>query len=77
MSLGGALYFVTFIDDFSRRTIVNFLKNLNQKFEKLKEFKTLVKKQIGKLLKIFISNNKGKYTFLEFNKFCKENGIAR
>jgi hypothetical protein len=25
MSLGGALYFVIFIGDFSRRTIVNFL----------------------------------------------------
>jgi transposase InsO family protein len=77
MSLGGALYFVTFIDDFSRRTIVNFLNFKNKKFEKFKEFKALVEKQIGKPLKIFISNNKGEYLSLEFNKFCKENGIAR
>jgi hypothetical protein len=77
MSLSGALYFVIFIGDFSRRTIVNFLNFKIQKFEKFTLFKALVEKQIGKLFKIFISNNKGEYTSLEFNKFCKENGIAR
>ncbi len=77
MSLGGALNFDTFIDDFSRRTIINFLRFKNQNFEKLKKFKSLAKKQTRKLLKIFRFDNGGEYTSLEFNKFCKENGIAR
>lgn len=53
MSLSGALYFDTFIDDFARRKIVNFLRFKNQKFEKFKRFKALAKKQTRKLLKIF------------------------
>lgn len=77
MSLSGALYFDTFIDDFSRKTIVNFLRFKNQNFENFKKFKALAKKQTRKLLKIFKSDNGGEYTSLEFNKFCNENGITR
>jgi hypothetical protein len=77
MLLGGALYFDTFIDDFSRKTIVNFLRFKNQNFEKFKKFKALAKKQTRKLFKIFRFDNGGEYTSLEFNKYYKENGIAR
>ncbi len=73
----GHFILITFIDDFSRRTIINFLRFKNQNFEKFKKFKALAKKQTKKLLKIFKSNNGGEYTYLEFNKFCKENGITK
>jgi hypothetical protein len=61
MSLGGALYFNTFMDNFSRRTMVNFLRFKNKKFKK---FKALAKKQTRKLLKIFRSNHGEEYTSL-------------
>ena len=42
--LSGYLYYVTFIDDYSRKTWVNFLKSKDEVFGKFKEFKALVYK---------------------------------
>jgi hypothetical protein len=41
-SLGGSLYYVSFIDDFSRKTWIYFLRKKSEVFEKFKEFKSLV-----------------------------------
>ena len=37
-SIGGSTYFMTFIDDFSHRTWVYFLKNKSKAFDKFVEF---------------------------------------
>ena len=42
-SLGGARYVLTFIDDYSKRICVYFLKK-EEVFHKFKEFKVLTKK---------------------------------
>ncbi len=42
ISLGGARYFVTYIDDFSRKVWVYLLKSKAECLEKFKEFKALV-----------------------------------
>ena len=47
-SLGGSLYYVIFMDDFSRNTWLYFLKNKLDIFNKFKEFKDLVEKQTGR-----------------------------
>ena len=47
-SLGGARYFVTFIDDFSRKVWVFFLKHKSEVFEKFKSWKARVEKQTSK-----------------------------
>jgi hypothetical protein len=41
-SLGGSLYYVTFIDDFSRKTWLYMLKTKDEVFRKLQEFKVEV-----------------------------------
>jgi hypothetical protein len=41
-SLGGSLYYVSFIDDFSRKTWIYFLRKKSEVFENFKEFKCLV-----------------------------------
>lgn len=46
-SIGKAKYFLTFIDDFSRKTIMFFLKYKSEVLEKFKEFKTFVENQTG------------------------------
>jgi hypothetical protein len=46
-SRGGARYFVTFIDDFSRKTHVYLLKAKGEVFDKFKANKALVKNQTG------------------------------
>jgi hypothetical protein len=43
----GCKYFLTFIDDFSRRTWVYFLKLKSEVFDKFLAYKALVEKQSG------------------------------
>ena len=43
-SLGGASYFLTFIDDRSRYTWVYFIRRKGDVFECFKEFKTMIEK---------------------------------
>ena len=40
-SLGKSVYYVSFIDDFSRNTWIYFLKNKFEVFDRFKEFKAL------------------------------------
>ena len=41
-SLGNSMYYVSFIDDFSRNTWIYFLKKKSEVFDKFKEFKALM-----------------------------------
>jgi hypothetical protein len=51
-SLGGSLYYVSFIDDFSRKTWIYFLRKKSEVFERFKEFKALVENQTEKRIKV-------------------------
>ena len=48
ISLSGYEYYVTFIDDYSRKTWIYFLKNKSEVFRKLKEFKALIESHLEK-----------------------------
>ena len=50
-------YYLSFIDDFSRKTWLYFLKNKSTVFSKFKEFKALVENQIGKKIEVLRINN--------------------
>ena len=78
-SLGGYHYYVTFLNDYSRKTWIYFLKTKEseQVLNKFKEFKAQVENLSGKRIKILRSDNGGEYTSTEFNDFCKEAGIKR
>jgi hypothetical protein len=75
-SLGKSVYYVSFIDDFSRYTWIYFLRKKSEVFDKFKEFKALVENQkcSGKLLR---TDNGGEFYGNEFKEFCKKCGIAR
>ena len=60
-SLGGNYYFLTFIDDYSRKIWVYFLSTKSETFSKFKEFKAMVKKQSGHQIKILRSDRGGEY----------------
>ncbi|MCP4491938.1 MAG: DDE-type integrase/transposase/recombinase [Gammaproteobacteria bacterium] len=75
LSLGGAKYFVTFIDDFSRFTMVYFIQRKSEVFEKFKEYKNLMEKQTGQVIKALRSDNGGEYTSQAFKEFLKNEGI--
>lgn len=76
-SLGGFLYFTTFIDDFSRKTWIYFLKRKDEVFSKFKEFKALVENSTNRKIKVLRSDNGGEYTSKDFNNFCKSAGIKK
>ena len=74
-SLGGAQYFVTFIDDATRYVWVYFLKRKNELLSRFLEWKTLVERASGKQLKVLRSDNGGEYTSEEFMKYLKSEGV--
>ena len=53
ISLSGYVYYVSFIDDFSRKTWIYFMKNKYEVFNKFKEFKALIENQTEKKIKTF------------------------
>ena len=74
-TLGGSKYFVTFIDDASRKVWVYFLKRKDQVFQYFKKFHAMVERSTGKPLKCLRSDNGGEYTSHEFKSYCSEHGI--
>lgn len=56
-SHSGARYFVTFIDDCSRKTYIYFLKRKDEVFEKFKLFKALVENETSQKIKVLRSDN--------------------
>jgi hypothetical protein len=60
-SLGGSMYYVSFIDDFSRKTWIYFLRKKSKVFKKFKEFKALVENQTDKKIKVLRTNNGGEF----------------
>jgi hypothetical protein len=65
-SIGGRFYFLTFIDDFSRKIWIYFLIHKSENFAKFKEFKAGAEKQSGKYVKILRSDGGGEYCSKEF-----------
>lgn len=74
-SHGGNRYFITFIDDYSRKFWVYFLKQKSDAFTVFKDFNVHVEKQSGYSLKLLRTDRGGEYTSNAFADFCKNQGI--
>lgn len=75
-SIGGNRYFVTFIDDFTRKVWVYLLKRKSEVFETFKRFKALVEKQSERKIKMLRSDGGGEYVSDDFREFCEAEGIV-
>jgi len=76
-SLGGSRYYVTFIDDATRKTWIYCIKNKSDVFDTFKKWKALVEIETGKKLKCLRSDNGGEYCSKEFDRYCSEHGIRK
>ncbi|BFG24560.1 hypothetical protein CerSpe_108340 [Prunus speciosa] len=75
--LDGARYYVTFLDDFSRKVWVYFMKEKSDVFTKFKVWKAEVENLTGRKIKVLRSDNGGEYKDSKFLEFCKSEGIKR
>ncbi|KAH9679839.1 hypothetical protein KPL71_026297 [Citrus sinensis] len=76
-SHGGAGYFITFIDDFSRKVWVYVLKHKSEAFEKFKDWLTLIENQTERRVKRLRIDNGLEYCCNDFEQLCIKKGIAR
>ena len=73
-TLGSALYFVTFIDDHSRKVWAYTLKTKDQVLDVFKHFQANVERETGRQMKCVRSDNGGEYIG-PFDQYCINHGI--
>ncbi|RDY14473.1 hypothetical protein CR513_00462, partial [Mucuna pruriens] len=75
ISLGSNNYFISFVDDFSRKLWVYLIKRKGEAFEVFKRFKAIVEKQCGYSIKVLRKDGGGEYTSHDFHSYCDKEGI--
>src|SRR3954469_16406153 len=71
----GSRYFVSFIDDYSRKAVVYFIATKDQAHEKFDEYKNLVENQTGRRIKTLRPDRGGEYVNRNFQQYLRQNGI--
>ena len=71
----GYSYFIIFTNNLSWFGYVFLMKHKYEVFERFKEFRHEVEKQIGKPIKVLRFDRRGEYLRIKFLKYLKENGI--
>ena len=74
---GGSRFFLSIVDDFSRKTWVYLLKYKSETLAAFKNWKILVETQTNTKLKVLRTDNGLEFVNDEFNKLCLEYGIER
>jgi hypothetical protein len=73
----GYRYYVTFIDDATRKTWVYCILQKYDVFDTFKKWKALVENETRKRLKCLRSENGGEYCRKEFDNYFSYHGIRR
>ena len=74
-SITGSRYFITFIDDFTRFTIIYFIKSKVNAFNAFKTYKALVEDQCQSQIKTITTYNGREYWPTEWKTFFMAQGI--
>ena len=64
-------------DDYTRMTVVFFLRNKSEDFENFKVYKEMVKNEMDSKIKCLRFDNGGEFTSKEFMDYCNRHGIKR
>jgi len=70
-------YYMSFIDDHTRKVWVYFMKHKGEVFQHFLNFKAMVKKEKGVNIKCLRFDGRGEYFSNEFSEYLKEHGIQR
>ena len=76
-SMGGGRYFISIIDDYSRKVWISMLRDKSQAFAKFKEWCIKSENERGVALKCLRTDNGMEFLSSEFEDFCKMKGIKR
>ncbi|KAG7567097.1 Integrase catalytic core, partial [Arabidopsis thaliana x Arabidopsis arenosa] len=76
-SLSGKQYFLSIIDDKTRKVWLYFLKTKDETFEKFCEWKELVENQVDRKVKCLRTDNGLEFCNTRFDSYCKTHGIER
>ncbi|MCO5553272.1 hypothetical protein L7F22_006793 [Adiantum nelumboides] len=74
-SMGGYRFYVTFIDDHTRKVWVYFMKEKSEVFTHFQNFKAMAEKQTRKYVQCLSLDGGGEYFSNEFSSFLKKNRI--
>ncbi|CAA0837791.1 Uncharacterized mitochondrial protein AtMg00300, partial [Striga hermonthica] len=74
-SLGGSMYYMTFVDDCTRKVWVYFLKRKSEAFDTFRRWRALVEKETGLEVKCLRSDNGGEYNSEAIKEYCADHGI--
>lgn len=77
ISNDGKRYFITFIDDYSRKIWVFFLQEKFEAFIAFKIFKIHIEKEVGSFIKVLRTDRGGEYCSNDFSDFLVTHGIRR
>jgi transposase InsO family protein len=75
-SIGGNRYFVSFIDDFSRKLWVYLIKKKSDVLDVFIKFKSMVERQSGHKIKVLRTDGGGEYVSKDFDALCEKDGIV-
>ena len=71
----GFVYFITFINDYSRYGYLYLMRYKSEAFERFREFRNEVEKQRGRSIKSLRSDRGGEYLSQGFLDYLRDNGI--
>lgn len=74
-SRDGKKYFFSFIDHYSHFSVVYFMQNKSETFQKFREHIAMVENQFQKLPNRLRCDNGGEYISYEMKNYCKQKGI--
>ncbi|CAJ2653926.1 unnamed protein product [Trifolium pratense] len=74
-TLGGSRYFMTCVDEFTRKVWIYLLKEKSEVFSMFKNFCVLAERQSENKLKVLRTDGGGEYNFKEFQTYCTQKGI--